>query len=252
MSQLQDETVLQYRHPPSNDDEAHEFRATQLLHRTQEVSATIDLMLSDALSPSVWKQTSTHEPTDRGDLVTDPLSQFRGRIKKDFVAMAGHSFGAATGFLAAQKDHRIGSMLAFDPWMFPLPSNYNEKVQLRALPTLVINSSTFHWPSNLQSLAMLLQRNHELGSLQSMQITLNSTGHLDQSDFSAIIPAWIRNRYRSGATADPVDVLTTNAQLNFAFLDRIFQRTPNSLNPYRDILWKDAKPSSKFTVDIKL
>lgn len=37
-----DETVLQYQHPPEDDQAAYVFRAEQLAHRRQEVSATID------------------------------------------------------------------------------------------------------------------------------------------------------------------------------------------------------------------
>lgn len=251
---------MQYQHPPETDEAAHEFRTEQLRHRRQEVSGTIDLLCSEETPANIWRQKSGSEFAVRDDLVDNPLAILKDRIRTDSVAIAGHSFGAATSFLSAQQDERINSVLGLDPWMFPLPTNFHKSYQQRAVPTLVINSSTFHWPTNLAALATLLKRNHELGAKLSMQITLTDTSHLDQSDFAAIIPAWLRSRYRSGAISDPLRVLTTNAQLDLAFFNVIFNDNENDngeelLLPYRNILWGDnesERSCSEFKVDFKL
>jgi hypothetical protein len=241
----QDETVLQYRHPPKNDDAAHEFRTLQLQHRRQEVSATIDLLLTDDsqnMTANIWKAKSARRSTSRDDFVEDPLSLLKGRIQKVPIGICGHSFGAATSFLASQQDDRIGSVLALDPWMFPIPSDFITTMT-RGLPVLVINSETFHWPTNLESIATLLARNKELHGFPSMQVTVIGTGHMDQSDFSAAMPAWLFGRFRGGGTAEPQQALATNTRLVTAFIDGVFQRNSECVDPYRTLIWGNVDRS---------
>ena len=256
-----DETVLQYQHPPEDDHAAYAFRAEQLAHRRQEVSATLDLFLGDkeaAAVENLWRQTSGREYTGRQDLLKspddDPLPVLRRAWDQSgqLVGIMGHSFGAATSFLASQQDPRIGSVLALDPWMFPLPEDFATSAhQKRALSMLSINSSLFHWPANLQALRAVLERNAHLGS-SSVQLSIASTRHMDHSDFPSLIPAWLASRFRSLPLADPRDTLRLNTQLSLAFHQHALQpragsaeagrqRSDNlSLRPFEQALWDPA------------
>lgn len=287
-----DETVLQYQHPPEDDRAAYAFRAEQLAHRRQEVSATLDLFQGEAAEgkdrdggnedgekameeekkatqtitadKNLWRQTSGREYTGRRDLLEgpddDPLPVLRKAWNQSgqLVGIMGHSFGAATSLLASQQDSRIGSVLTLDPWMFPLPDDFATSAhQNRALPMLSINSSLFHWPVNLQALRAVLERNTDLGS-SSVQISIASTRHMDQSDFPSLVPAWLASRFRSQPLADPHDTLRLNTQLSLAFHQHALRPQAGtsgqpsassssdnlSLRPFEQALWDPAVVTS--------
>lgn len=270
------EAVLQYQHPPPDDTAAFEFRAEQLKHRRQEVSATVDLLTgvaeydhpsSDA-GKNIWNEKSGREGADRQDLVNDPLKLLRARVVRDKVTIIGHSFGAATSFLASQQDQRLSGLVALDPWMFPLPADFCVKLQHRALPMLIINSSAFHWPANLQSLKQVLERNRELvnnDSVPSIQVSIADSRHMDQSDVAIITPRWLAARMGGEPLSDPVETLSINTQLIGAFMDGLVSekdsRQPvigpsfGEMHQYKEMIWNQtvhSSPNSRVTIDIKL
>lgn len=219
---VEQEQVKPYDHPQEGlvDDEIHLFRTKQLAFRANEVSATIDLL--DLLNKghnvpaNLWKL--MHPSALPGQAAL--LESLVGSIDCSRVVIAGHSFGAATAFYAAHKDHRISAAITMDPWMFPLPRPFDTD---RQIPLLIINSENFHWNANLTALKALLDRNVELGSKldnphASMMVTLKGTGHMDQSDFTVALPSYVTDRFRPGQTADPAGVLRTNNDIILAFL----------------------------------
>ena len=244
----QDEAVLQYKHPPLENENAHRFRLTQLQHRRQEVSSIIDLFTDkhNELAENLFKGTSGREAALREDLIRDAIVELRNRLNHDEIIMAGHSFGAATGIYSAQKDDRIKAILSFDPWLYPLPHDFTLNNNMkRAMPIISINSETFHWPGNKETLKAVLENNHELCKSNrqmmmcpSMQITVRGAGHMDQSDFCVVVPSWILDRYRPRlAMEDPTAILQINTSLAKAFVDGVIGRQIDELGPYEKLLW---------------
>lgn len=218
---IEQQIVKPYDHPEEGlgESELHQFRAKQLAFRSQEVSATLDLLqsINEGNPPmNLWK---LHHPEHSSNL--EPVvNSLKSRLDFSDTVVMGHSFGAATGFFAASRDPRIRAVVAMDPWMYPLPSQFAHKTQY---PLLVINSETFHWKTNLDSLKQLLHHNVQLGNGStsnhaSLMVSLKGTGHMDQSDFTVALPAYVTERFRPGQTSDPVAVLRSNNDIIMAFL----------------------------------
>lgn len=214
-----DETVLQYQHPPKHDEEAHRFRTSQLNHRREEVVRALDLLLpvettsGQTEAVNLWRDSynqGTLSPRD--DLIKEqsPLDLLRERLDRDCVILAGHSFGACTAIYVAQTDDRIDRVLALDPWLFPLPHDWTVQ---RTLSTLVICSETFRWPGNQEAIRDLLSKLHTNGASWLAQMTVMKSGHMDQSDMSIMLPAWLAARFRDPELMAPQEVLSLNTRL---------------------------------------
>lgn len=220
-----DEIVLQYQHPPAHDEEAHRFRTSQLIHRREEVIRALDLLLpaelgSGQISAAVnlWRGSSNPGSSPvRNDLISDqsPLSLLQGRLSREQITLAGHSFGACTAIFAAQADERVSRVLALDPWLFPLPHDWTIE---RASSTLVICSETFHWPGNQKAIDDLLNRLQAGGAPWIAQLTIKGSGHMDQSDMSVMLPAWLVSRFRDPQLSDPYEILALNTKLSEEFI----------------------------------
>lgn len=220
-----DEVVLQYQHPPTHDEEAHRFRAAQLINRREEVIRALDLLLPAEPGTSqankavnLWKGSRNKESlTVRNDLISDqsPLSLLQGRLRRDQIALAGHSFGACTAIFAAQEDERVSRVLALDPWLFPLPHGWTIK---RAPSTLVVCSETFHWPGNQNAIHDLLNQLHASKAPWVAQVTIKKSGHMDQSDMSVMLPAWLASRFRDPQLDDPNEISALNTKLAEEFI----------------------------------
>lgn len=214
---VEDQAVRPYDHPADGlaDGELHAFRARQLALRSQELSAALDLLEAIQRGGSL--------PTNRWRLARpaagspDPVpAALRQRLALDHTVAMGHSFGAATAFYASARDTRIHAAIGMDPWMFPLPRPFHRRA---AHPLLVVNSETFHWAANLDALKGLLADNARLGGTASLMVTLRGTGHMDQSDMVAALPAYAMARLRPrSSTADPAQVLRANNDILLAFL----------------------------------
>lgn len=267
--------ILQYQHPPPDDTAAFEFRAEQLKHRRQEVSATIDLVTgvceygdpTSEARKNIWTQRSGRELAERTDLVDDPLAALQDRIITDRVGMVGHSFGAATSILSSQQDPRLAGVIALDPWMFPFPTDFSAIHQARGVPMMVINSSTFHWPTNLQSLRQVLERNRHLNAdAPSLQLTITNTRHMDQSDFSVLVPRWLATQMKSPPLSDPLVTLGLNTQLVSAFMQGLFASPSQKVSgdreasfteehQFREMIWSptvQSSPNERVLLDFKL
>lgn len=200
---VEKEQVRPYEHPTdgATDEHLHKFRSKQLHLRSQEVAATLDLLeklnSGQDLPTNLWRALRNVD--------------FRGKIDHGHQAVImGHSFGAATAFFAASCDNRFGSVVGMDPWMFPLPSAFKVTQQL---PTLIINSESFHWAANMSALKEYIRNNPK-----SLMVTLNGTGHMDQSDFTVAFPTVVTARFRPSQTRNPQAVLRANNDIILAFL----------------------------------
>lgn len=238
----QDETALQYQHPlPQWDDsEAQQFRNKQLQHRQQEVSALIDALVKvspDKVPENLWKIHSGREASTRSD-IDDVLPELRDRIDARAITMAGHSFGAATTFFASREDERIQAALVLDPWMYPLPASFLQEGIGRPIPLLGITSETFSWPGNKTALAKAFQVHREHQG-HARQITIQRSGHLDQSDFTVVVPDWLLRRYRNVSGVDPRWVLEVNSKMVRAFMDRVVGRVDDPLEvQLQKLIWE--------------
>ncbi len=57
------------------------------------------------------------------------IAQLRGRLDLNRLAVAGHSFGAATACLTAFRDEqqRFRAVICMDPWRLPLPMDFMQQ-----------------------------------------------------------------------------------------------------------------------------
>lgn len=252
----QDETVLQYKHLPPQWDEqqAHQFRIDQLQHRRQEVSALIDILLGelsaqDPLLENLWNSRSGSETSTRTD-IGNVLPELKKRLDRTGLVMAGHSFGAATTFLAAHEDERIQAGLALDPWMYPLSNSFLQEGIGRPIPLLIITTERFNWPGNKEAIAMAL-RTHHRNQGHVCQVTVKGSSHLDQSDFTVLVPDWLLRRYRAVSGTNPRAILHLNTRLIRAFVDRVVGRADDPLEvQLQGLIWeKDPEERKKINIE---
>jgi dienelactone hydrolase len=79
-----------------------------------------------------------------------------GRLDARRLALAGHSFGAATCVATAERETRIRAVLAHDTWMFPL-SALTVKRGLSHVPVLSVCGEGFtKWRENAVAVRLLL------------------------------------------------------------------------------------------------
>ena len=77
------------------------------------------------------------------ELSFDENSPLRGKIDLSRVACVGHSFGGAAAVMLAQMDPRITSVVALDPWMWPL--GRETAMAGCPCPLLVFEAPEFMW-----------------------------------------------------------------------------------------------------------
>ena len=202
--QRADGTALPYDTPAPDvvDDPArhHAFRHRQLQHRVMETRAALDhLSLAN-------------------ELVVPGLGLFHGRCDLRRVAVAGHSFGAATALLAAQADDRFRAVVALDPWRLPLA----DAALARGwqVPVLLSRSVEFLTGAEAAPLQQLVQAARQRAHPQSVLYTLAGSGHkhfCDVQAYSPVLNAWLQTPAQCG-TLDPLRGLRLVKTLNVAFL----------------------------------
>lgn len=121
--------IFTYQSTPLDVDEVS-FRQSQLLFRCEEIKVLLDNFFQQE------------------EFIVDG---------KCSLVMMGHSFGAATSILYSQKDVRVQSIIALDPWMIPFINfptvDYvplsSDTIIHRSLPFMVVTMEQFHWPENI-------------------------------------------------------------------------------------------------------
>ena len=133
---------------------------------------------------------------------------FKDRLDLKHVVLAGHSFGSATVMECLKHSARcshhfqgsIKSLVALDPWLFPVSKSSRYIANAGTIPMLVINSESFHWDENTNALHKFLEESNitvtspnspKDYSLRRLFVTLLGTSHQDQSDYPAYLPAWL-------------------------------------------------------------
>lgn len=77
------------------------------------------------------------------ELSYDESSPLRGKIDLSRISCIGHSFGGAAAVMLAQMDPRITSVVALDPWMWPL--GRETAMAGCPCPLLVFEAPEFMW-----------------------------------------------------------------------------------------------------------
>lgn len=128
-------------------------------------------------------------------------------VKKNEFYGVGHSMGAATVIKGADM---FKSIVALDPWSFPLPAN----LPPLHTPCLIISLEHFSWPDNSLRLLDLLSRQPP-----SRYLMIRNADHADQSDVPAVMPEVIRWRMRTKGTVEPGLVIRMTAELVREFVE---------------------------------
>lgn len=152
------------------------------------------------------------------------LKNIAGYLDLSNLCVGGHSFGAATAIMASQLNEKFKCCIALDPWMLPISSTMLIEAK-RHVATLVINSDTFHWPSNLTSLKQLMEsitaKNAENSSKSCIVVLIRNTGHHDQSDIPSVIPQKLLGKSKTSTSLPHSFALNLNIDACHSFLNKI-------------------------------
>ena len=162
--------------------------------------------------------------------------EFQGRLDLSRLTAMGHSFGGVTAIYTGSLDERIHSIVALDPWMFPLPKE-KPVVKSRYVPVLAILAENFQWPENQQAcheMVRLLGGGDRIaepaaignddddgvtcGHLTSQVITLLATDHISFSDFPIVFPAYLLSLFRRRSSSPHATVIRRSNELIRKFL----------------------------------
>lgn len=206
-----------YRRPPNkglNEGELEilrVFRGGQVKYRAEEVKECVGIL--EAI------EAGNYTGGLDGPGITFDWSQLKGKLDLNNMAMAGHSFGAATTLAAlASPDHKFRCGVVLDAWMFSLPRELVIKT-----PLLSINTSAFHWRANLVRLHALFP--HLAGTAAtpaekaSVFITQPDTAHQNHSDFPLLFPN-LMSAIKMSGKADAYAAARAQNRATLAFLRR--------------------------------
>ena len=143
----------------ADEEEFWEVRLPQIRTRAADVSFILDLI---------------HENIKRRD-------PFWSKTSVENVGIMGHSYGGATGIVAAYKDTRIAACLNLDGWMEPIESS----IISNGLKVPFLYLGQENWddtPLNYMKLDSLIQ------SSQGTKIIFPGTKHFDFSDTPYLSP----------------------------------------------------------------
>merc|ERR1719397_1409790 len=124
----------QVKHEEVFLDKEYERRNEQLNQRSHEIRKVIDV-----LAKLQAGQTIVNVVDDVDSHNVDLKFLTSSLDLKNNLHLLGHSFGGSSVMLAAWQDPRVDSILALDPWMFPL-AKQEFKIDK---PTTVVNTEKF-------------------------------------------------------------------------------------------------------------
>lgn len=189
------------------DDDVLAFRKKQIQQRVRECTRALDLM--EALNAGY-----------EIDNLLDPgynYREFENMLDMDRVSLMGHSFGGATVLMAGSSELRFKTIIALDPWMFPIK---DETLDLIPQPVSMIFSENLSKIPNTKSIDEWLRSdvNNDYGDDRNA-IIINGSNHLQQSDIPYVFSAFNRifNTFSWRNRINPIMVhdLTTNLSIQF-------------------------------------
>ncbi|XP_072103401.1 platelet-activating factor acetylhydrolase 2, cytoplasmic-like isoform X2 [Mobula birostris] len=182
-------------------EEEFPLRNNQLSQRVEECGRVLNI-LSEINSGTSIKNT----------LESLHLSDLKGCIDLQKVAVMGHSFGGSTSILALAKDKRFRCAVALDTWMLPLAEDiYSEVIG----PIFCINSDKFQTKESLAKQERLKSKNNDLKI-----ITIADSVHQSQTDFTLLTGDLLSRAFETRGRIDPLKGLEITNRAAMAFLQR--------------------------------
>ncbi|TPX31030.1 1-alkyl-2-acetylglycerophosphocholine esterase [Synchytrium microbalum] len=223
-----DEKPILYQRPVGNDDELLAFRRKQVEERSQDVKYVLEMLHNlNAGTPVENKMTRK--------ISTFEQKGFQNKLSLDNMVMMGHSFGAATAITVLQQTNNFKCGVLLDSWCYAI-----EPTPSITVPMLSVNSETFHWPENLQSLQHVLSG----GNPNNTFVTLRGTGHQDASDMPSLVPHVLLKYMGRSISADPCRALDMQSVVITEFLRRNLGMSGVDLPDYsskiKDLARKDV------------
>jgi len=186
------------------DQNEYKTRNKQVNHRSEEITRALDLVYA----------LNNGEPIDNvSDGAADlDLGFFESSMDLSNVFFMGHSFGGSSAILAAATDTRVKSILALDPWMFPLAK---QKFQIDK-PLDVINTENFVNENNLKVIKEAASNN------DTVKFEVIKGGvHLSSTDIpSVFIITWVREALGFRDKQDPEKIMIDTNQMVWDWLQK--------------------------------
>jgi platelet-activating factor acetylhydrolase len=245
--------------PPANFDfniKEHvvSFRAPFLQKRVEEVKTVVSWLTSQAADAQLkasgverQAQPEAAPPNNEDGPNADRLfQQISSHIDMSSLVLAGHSFGAATMYLAAQEVPSSKCAILLDTWSYPLPTT--ALAQGVQVPVLSVLSEVFidnNFASNTRQL-LSASKAHE-------SYYIEGAVHQSFSDTPWFLPEWLARRANLSGKSDREVVRQANFELCAAFLGkhvpRVEGRSKNTaaaddqVGKRSDLSWKNiVKP----------
>ncbi|XP_069831954.1 platelet-activating factor acetylhydrolase isoform X2 [Dendropsophus ebraccatus] len=196
------EEVWLYNRTPKPGADEFPLRFEQVQKRADECLQALDLMLD----------------INAGKPITNALpSNFSWLLLKDSidvqkVAVAGHSFGAATAIKALGRDSRFRCGVALDAWMFSLRDEIFSTIHQ---PVIFVNSEKFQWVDNV-----LLMKKMDSTSVDRKMITIKGSVHQSFPDFTFLTGYLIGKIFKLKGEIDPYVGMDIIIHVTLAFLQR--------------------------------
>merc|ERR1719450_349333 len=197
--------MVPHRTVPIDDgDVEYLTRNEQIQHRSDELIRVIDILAKLNAGEQVENVVEVDQMSRQLDLTS--IKSCLDLNKNLFLL--GHSFGGGSVLLTASKDSRVKSVLALDPWMFPV-SRQNFVIDT---PAYVLNTDKFLNQNNINVIREASKDNHRVKFK-----VLRGGVHLSATDVPAIFPStFIR---RSLGFMDKVDPGIAMRQTNQMVLE---------------------------------
>lgn len=168
------------------------------------------------------------------------ISHLRHRLDLDHISATGHSFGGTTAIYAALRLPFIRTVVAMDPWLWPLSS------LLQDIPPLVASDSqeereegpTQH-RLNLSRVCVLIVAADEWdvgikqkpwreivvknSSRHSKSLLIKGTQHHNFNDLPILARAWLGRLLKLIGKSDPIEAHSVINKLSRFFFDRRFE-----------------------------
>uniref|UniRef100_A0A7I4B4T8 1-alkyl-2-acetylglycerophosphocholine esterase n=1 Tax=Physcomitrium patens TaxID=3218 RepID=A0A7I4B4T8_PHYPA len=210
-------------------------RSRQLRQRVEEIQKTVEVL--QALDQGLLSQKSN---AIKGRTSLD-VKFLQGRMNFDYLAIHGHSFGAATAISVCCVDERFKCCIAEDVWWAPVEKADYERAASN-VPVLLLNTEHFNGKELQNSRNKFLRARAQLHgeSATTELLTMKGTSHEDQSDF----PLLFAKALKRAGKASKLDVRNAKDINSRACLDFYLRNLlpPGTGAPYLvDVVKEDGE-----------
>jgi len=202
-----------------------EVRTEGLSRRVSQLQSVLDWISkgNDVMNDVEWEM----EGKEKSLKV---LVEIVKRIDCQNIGATGHSFGGATAIALAQEDERVKSVVALDPWLWPLSPRLSSSFSLPSCRVLMLSAENWEYgwkqrPFRLQVASSALH--------PSTSWIVKGTGHHNFNDMPLIARPWFGRRMKLIGSSDPVAVyrLISTCMIHFFSLTLPLDGTQNDSSP---------------------